>query len=252
MSEPPPTAIAAPSAAIAEAPPGAISRVPPVERFHRNTSRTPSESPATRFDADEANVTKLPSAEIELGTSPLAALPSVIRSVAPVARSRTNTSATPLTSPATRFVALDVKTTYRPSAEIIAFDDAPSPCTSEEETLTLRVAPEPRLRRKTSLTPLVSPATSEPDAETNTALLPSADSDSVVCGDSSLADAPVVVTLSRSGPLAADAPPASATDATSAPAISDRPRRAFTPDLPHSRAADSAAAHIRAVDTALP
>ena len=57
--------------------------------------------------------------ELGLGPSPWLPSPATLtRSVVPACRSRTNTSRTPLVSPATRLVAVEVNTTKRPSALI--------------------------------------------------------------------------------------------------------------------------------------
>jgi hypothetical protein len=74
-------------------------------------------------------------------------------------RSRTKTSATPLVSPATRFVASEVKTTKRPSALAPGSELWSLACAPAVETLTRVVMRPATSRTKTSATPLVSLAT---------------------------------------------------------------------------------------------
>ncbi len=73
--------------------------------------------------------------------------------------SRTKTSSVPFVSPATRFVAALAKATNVPSPVDGAPIDAPFAWSPALETLTRVVASKPRLRRKMSITPFVSPVT---------------------------------------------------------------------------------------------
>ena len=76
------------------------------------------------------------------------------------------------------------------------------------------VTPEPRSRRNTSRTPLLSPATSEAEPDTNAASRPSPDSDSEPCAADSLAETPAGVTVTSCGATAAEARPAVTASAT--------------------------------------
>lgn len=100
-------------------------------------------------------------------------------------RSRTNTSRQPLVSPATRLVADDSNTTYRPSSLIVAKSipfsstsedshDAPSACSPgmPEETETRSVSPACLSNTNTSRTPFVSSATRVFASEKNTTYRP--------------------------------------------------------------------------------
>ncbi|GAB3842080.1 hypothetical protein GCM10029963_14530 [Micromonospora andamanensis] len=98
-----------------------IRPVVPVTRSRTNTSDVALVSSDTR-GAVEAKATYRPSALIAGVPAPASAsVPSaarLTRVVTPVARSRTNTSSAWLVSPGTRFVAVEAKATYRPSALI--------------------------------------------------------------------------------------------------------------------------------------
>lgn len=95
----------------------------------RTNVRRAEELSSTRFVASESNATKRPSALIEgEALAPFASFESelidmrvvagVQSAAAPKHVSRINTSATPLLSPGTRFVASETNTTKRPSALI--------------------------------------------------------------------------------------------------------------------------------------
>src|SRR5207244_1701178 len=139
--------------------------VVPVCRSWTNTSVAPFVSPATRLVAKLTNATKRPSAESAGGKAklrrPLLPLPwvpseaTLTRSVVPVCRSWTNTSDTPLVSPATRSVAALSKATKRPSAERAETRLASLPSVvPSEATLTRSVicAPAERPQRAVSRT----------------------------------------------------------------------------------------------------
>ncbi len=96
-----------------------------------------------------------------LAASASPSFPVLTRFVSPAARSRTNTSATPLRSSGTRLLAEDGNATTRPSALIDGFLLAPSPSAPEDEMLARQVRPFTRSRTKTSVTPFRSPRTSD-------------------------------------------------------------------------------------------
>src|SRR5262245_65835346 len=89
--------------------------VPIQGRSARKTSALVLVSPLTRFVARDANATYRPSALITASRARLSAsaprLLTSTRVVAPVVRSLTNTSPTPLVSPGTRLDASDTKVT---------------------------------------------------------------------------------------------------------------------------------------------
>src|SRR5207248_4824156 len=162
----------------------------------------------------ESKATNFPLALIDalrLGAAPA---PSVTRLVWPVWRSRTNTSITPLLSapPGSRLLAADWSTTKRPSAlmpglKLPALAWPPSPA-----TLTRSVCPVARSRTKTSVTPLVSPATRFDESDSKAAMLPSPDSAGGAAGAAAKPDAspPAAGTLTRVTLEGPDALPASA------------------------------------------
>ena len=84
---------------------------------------------------------------------------TLTRVVVPVCMSRRKTSAQPFVSSATRLVAFDRNTTYRPSALRAASDEEPSPSVPSLATLTRTVVPVWRSWTNTSYCPFVSPAT---------------------------------------------------------------------------------------------
>ena len=100
----------------------------------------PFGSPSTRFSAREAKATIRPSPEIAgAALKPSASSPSgptLTRVVAPVRRSRTNTSVAALPSPPTRFDASEVNATERPSADAAAAPLAPLASAPSSPTLT--------------------------------------------------------------------------------------------------------------------
>src|SRR5439155_20244253 len=95
---------------------------------------------------------------------PLGALPcspeaeTLTRVVWPAVRSRTNTSAAALVSPATRFVAWEVKTTKRPSALMREFEEGPL-AWPPAPTETSVVWPVEMSRTNTTRAPLAAAAT---------------------------------------------------------------------------------------------
>ena len=201
------------------------STAPPA-RVHTNTSRLWLVSPGTRLDAADEKLIAPPSALIPDAAPPLASLPwtppaeTLTRVVCPVARSRSNTSAAPFVSPATRFVASEVKTTKRPSALMRALDEAPFACPPEPSEARV-VVPVTRFRTNTSRTPLVSPATRLGEPETKATSVPSAETEIPSWAVDSLADTPPVVTVTSAGGVAASALPAlAATSATARPHVS--------------------------------
>jgi hypothetical protein len=125
-------------------------------------SVNPLVSAATRSGAVDENATAAPSGLIAGSKlSPDAcdpAAPTLIRSIDPVWRSRTNTSMNPFVSPTTRLVASDEKATS-PSAPTTGSQLPPSPSEPSVATLTRSVVPAWRSRTKTSKVALVSPAT---------------------------------------------------------------------------------------------
>src|SRR2546428_83045 len=132
----------------------------PVLRSRTKTSLTVFVSPPTRLVATELNATKRPLAEID-GTklAPFSCAPwesTLTRLVLPALRSRTNTSLAPFVSPPTRLVAIELKATKRPSAEIEGTTLSPFSCAPWESTLTRLVLPALRSRTNTSLAPFVS------------------------------------------------------------------------------------------------
>ena len=97
------------------------SSVVPAHRSRTKTSSSPLVSPGTRLGASERKATNRPFPLIagretneERFEAWAPVLDTLTRVVAPVARSCTNTSSTPLVSPATRSAAVDRKTTIRP------------------------------------------------------------------------------------------------------------------------------------------
>ena len=84
-------------------------------------SALPLVSPGTRLGANDVKSTDRPSAAIVASWPPrltsLPAFETLARTVAPVVRSRTNTSVRPFVSPGTRSVAFELNATWRPSAE---------------------------------------------------------------------------------------------------------------------------------------
>src|SRR2546423_1894943 len=161
--------------------------------------------------ADVSKTTALPSPDSAPGRSDeeLAACPppaaTLARTVDPVTRSCTNTSAASLLSPGTRLVADEVKTTKRPSALIRAFDDAPSaaPPAAAETSV---VAPVARSRTYTSLSWLVSAGTSAA-AVPNVARLPSAEREMPSWAVVSFSGGPAGETVTSAGGAAASALP---------------------------------------------
>ena len=119
----------------------------------------------------------------------------LMRSVVPFCTSRTNTSGSPFVSPATRFVAADVKATYRPSSLIDGSVLAPSGG-APAPRLTSCVVPLAWSRTKMSLTPSVSPATRLSAVDSNATYRPSSDSDG--CCEGPFPSPPVLDTLERS------------------------------------------------------
>ncbi len=105
--------------------------VVPAIRSYRNASRFPLVSPGTRFVACEMNSTRRPSWDsLGFSLAPLASappMPTLTRSVTPLARSNTNTSAVPFVSPVTRFEALDRYAMVEPSADTNATFEAALP-----------------------------------------------------------------------------------------------------------------------------
>ena len=192
----------APAAAWLPSPATLTRSMAPVARTAANTSRMRLVSPATRFDAADEKLTTPPSALMSDGASPLGPLPcspeaeTLTRTVWPAARSRTNTSAAPLVSPATRFVAWDVKTTYCPSALMRAFEDGPLAC-PPAPTETRVVWPVAVSRTNTSRALLVSSGTSAGDDETNATSRPSAESEIESCAELSFAATPLPVTVTN-------------------------------------------------------
>ena len=175
------------------------------------------------MDAAEEKLIVPPSALIPDAAPPLASLPwtppaeTLTRVVCPVARSRSNTSATPLVSPATRLLASEVKTTKRPSALMRALDEAPFACPPAPSDARV-VVPVTRFRTNTSRTPFVSPATRLGEPETKATSVPSAETEIPSWGVVSLAGTPPVVTVTSAGGTAASALPAVvATSATARP-----------------------------------
>src|SRR5439155_233563 len=120
-------------------------------------------SPATRLGEAEQKATKRPSALTAGAPLPqlpwVPALSTLTRSVMPVCRSWTKTSAYPLVASATRLVAYDSKATKRPSALIEGLPLEPLPSVPALLTLTRSVVPVHRSRTNTSCHPLVSPGT---------------------------------------------------------------------------------------------
>src|SRR5439155_24492956 len=90
-------------------------------------------------------------------------------------RSRTNTSPTPLLSPATRFEAFDAKLTNAPLALIAGAADAPLAGAPSRPALTSEVVPVCRSRTNTSPAPFASPGTRFDASDRNTTKRPSAD-----------------------------------------------------------------------------
>jgi len=133
--------------------------------------------------------------EYEASSASAPAEVRLTRVVSPACRARTNTSATPLVSPATSPSASEVNDTHVPSPLIAGLADAPLPSVPELLTLTRVVTPDCRSRRKTSLTPLVSPATRLVATDSNTTYRPS----ELMAGQpqSPSASAPAVLTLAR-------------------------------------------------------
>src|SRR4051812_15573740 len=195
----------------------------PPARVQTNTSRLWLVSPGTRLDAADEKLMAPPSALIPDAAAPLASLPwtppaePLTRAVCPVARSRSNTSAAPFVSPATRLPASEVKTTKRPSGLIRALDDAPFACPAAPSETRL-VVPVRTFRTKTSRAPLVSPATRLGEPETKATSVPSAETEIPSWGVVSLAETPPVVAVTSAGGAAASALPAlAATSATARP-----------------------------------
>src|SRR4051794_22548148 len=136
-----------------------------------NTSPTPLVSPGTRSSEKEANATYLPSPEtagsiphtcsIRLfgGHGPASPLRGTLtRVVVRSRRSRRNTSVVHAASPATRFDAIELNTTKRPSAEIEAASLSRSANWPAVLTLT---------RSKTAARAPAAPANSAHDARTS-------------------------------------------------------------------------------------
>lgn len=96
------------------------------------------------------------------------------RRVVPVMRSCTKTSAAPSVSPGARLSAVLWKAIHRPSAPIVCSRDGPLPGAPSGAAETRTVVPSFRSRRKTSVVPLVSPATRLSASLLNTAQRPSA------------------------------------------------------------------------------
>src|SRR5919107_2507025 len=128
--------------------------------------------------------------------------PTDTRRVVPRRRSRTNTSFIPLVSRRTRFVAAEVKATYRPFAEIVGSTLPLSPCRPFAPTETRCTRPDRRSRTKTSSAPLVSPGTRLDASDTKATKRPSADIAGTVCCSPlpPLACSPVPLTDTRTTP----------------------------------------------------
>src|SRR5439155_1662799 len=117
----------------------------PVVRSCTKTSPASFVSPATRLVAPEAKATQRPVAESEgtkLPELPWAPAESTdTRTVCPVLRSCTKTSAASFVSPATRLVAPEAKATHRPLAESEGTKLPEFPRAPAESTATRTVPP---------------------------------------------------------------------------------------------------------------
>src|SRR5258705_6945066 len=100
---------------------------------------------------------------------------TLMHSVVPPCRSRRKMSSTPLVSPETRFVAALANPRNRPLGEIDAYVLSPFPRAPPVATLAITVVPWTRSRTKTSMNPLVSPATRFVAELWNATNLPSAE-----------------------------------------------------------------------------
>jgi hypothetical protein len=117
-----------------------------VHRSRTNTSASPFVSPRTRFDACDTKATNLPPGDNAVsklltlsGWAPVELTDTLV--VAPVRRSRTNTSTSPSVSPGTRLEAYEANATNLPSAET-AGDSLPAfACAPVELTDTRVVVP---------------------------------------------------------------------------------------------------------------
>src|ERR1035437_2886850 len=137
--------------------------VVPMSRSRTYTS--PVEVPGTaetRFVAKLKNATYRPSgvmtgvAMVELELPEASNAPTLTRQFVPAIKSRTKTSGMPLVSPGTRFDALLMKATYRPSGVMTGSVEAPFADAPFVETLTSVVVPATRSLTKMSVTPFVS------------------------------------------------------------------------------------------------
>ena len=121
--------------------------ISPVSWSLRNTSPTPFVSPGTRLVALDAKTRYRPSFESTgFCVSASACTETLLtRVVTPLESSRTNTSPTPLVSPATRSAASDVKATVAPLSVIGApFVELPFAAKPPVSTLMQIVAPVSR------------------------------------------------------------------------------------------------------------
>src|SRR5664280_1655051 len=112
----------------------------------------------TRFVARLKNATYRPSgvmtgaAMIGLVLPEARSAPTLTRSFVPATTSRTKMSGMPLVSPGTRFDALLMKATYRPSGVMTGSVEAPFAGPPFVDTLTKVVVPATRSRTKISVT----------------------------------------------------------------------------------------------------
>lgn len=142
--------------------PTLASSVTPVDKFRKKTSvdRPFPSAPPVSSGALDVKMSVLPSPD---STGAMAgadtwrpALLRLARMLVPRTTSRTTTSGTPLRSFGTRSAAREVKATKRPSSEMLGCELAPTATSPPAVTLTSRVAPVERSRRKTSVAALLS------------------------------------------------------------------------------------------------